>query len=59
MQMGGMQPVLARAQPTGGGQYVLDDVNFGMAGDWVVTIAASLPTGEQAIQKFNLSVVEG
>lgn len=58
MQMGGMQPVLARAQPAGGGQYVMDDVSFSMAGDWLVTVAVSLPSGEQANQKFDVSVAE-
>lgn len=58
MDMGGMQPVLSETEATGRGQYVAKGVNFGMAGDWVVTVAVSLPSGEQANQKFDLSVGE-
>lgn len=40
MTHAGMSPVLATAQDTGKGRYILEGFGFNMAGDWVLSISA-------------------
>lgn len=55
MSHAGMQPVLAEASGTGGGVY-LADFKWTMAGDWFVTVTATLPDGRTATRRFDLVV---
>jgi len=51
----GMTPVLARATDSGGGSYTAD-FEWTMAGDWVVTVEATLPDGRVKAAVFPLTV---
>jgi hypothetical protein len=55
MAHAGMVPVLAEAEPMGEGTYQAW-VEWTMAGDWVVTVTASLADGRETSRSFNLSV---
>ncbi len=48
MSHAGMVPVLDTAQAREPGKYVVEDFDFTMAGDWVLTVEATLPDGRQA-----------
>jgi len=45
MSHAGMKPVLASAEAEGSGQYSVPDFTFTMAGDWTLTVEATLPDG--------------
>jgi hypothetical protein len=45
MTHAGMVPVLATAQEEGPGQYLVPEFTFTMAGDWFLTLRATLPDG--------------
>lgn len=45
MSHAGMVPVLDTAQAEGEGQYGVDAFEFTMAGDWFLTVRATLPDG--------------
>jgi len=45
MSHAGMVPVLATAEERAAGQYLVADFGFTMAGDWVLTLTATLPDG--------------
>ncbi|MEZ4767425.1 MAG: FixH family protein [Caldilineales bacterium] len=55
MSHAGMVPVLADATDEGAGAYRAD-LKWTMAGDWIVTVTATLPDGQTAEQQFDLSV---
>lgn len=59
MNHAGMRPVLARATGMGGGQYTTD-FEWTMAGDWTVTVEATLPDGrvKRATFPFTVAAVE-
>lgn len=59
MTHAGMAPVRVRARGTGGGRYVVPDYQFTMAGDWVLTVEATLPGGGQARREFAVPSVAG
>jgi hypothetical protein len=45
MSHAGMVPVMATAEEVAAGQYSVADFGFTMAGDWVLTLKATLPDG--------------
>ena len=55
MSHAGMQPVLADAAEQDPGVY-RTEFTWTMAGDWIVTVTASLADGTTAEQQFDLSV---
>ena len=48
MSHAGMVPVLDTAGAEAPGQYVIPDFGFTMAGDWILTVTATLPDGRWA-----------
>lgn len=56
MTHAGMQPVIARAREVGNGRYLVDNFEFGMAGDWVLIVQAELPSGALAERTFKVPV---
>lgn len=42
MTHAGMVPVLTEAQEVGDGVYQADDMRFTMAGDWIITVTATV-----------------
>ncbi len=57
MSHAGMEPVLADATGAGDGLYTAD-FEWTMAGDWTVTVEATLPDGRLKIATFSFSVEE-
>ena len=57
MSHAGMEPVLAEATGAGDGLYTAD-FEWTMAGDWTVTIEATLPDGRLKIVTFPFTVEE-
>jgi nitrogen fixation protein FixH len=55
MSHAGMQPVLSEATPLGDGRYRAD-FEWTMAGDWIVTVDATLPDGRRTTQTFDFAV---
>jgi hypothetical protein len=55
MSHAGMQPVLAEASGGAGGVYEAQWV-WTMAGDWFVTVTATLPDGRTLVRRFELTV---
>jgi hypothetical protein len=51
----GMQPVLANTSQSTNGQYQVP-FTFTMSGDWIITVTATLPTGDNAEGTFPLTV---
>jgi len=45
MSHAGMVPVVDTAQAEGPGSYGISDFRFTMAGDWILTLRATLPDG--------------
>lgn len=58
MTHAGMTPVLATARPAGGGRYTAA-LTWTMAGDWQITVKATLADGRTAQRAFPLRVGEG
>lgn len=58
MSHAGMQPVLSRAKAVDAGRYVTDDFAFTMAGDWVLSVQATLPDGRTIDRVFSVAGVE-
>ena len=55
MSHAGMVPVLDTAQAQEPGRYAVPDFRFTMAGDWILTVRATLPDGRKTeIQKYIL-----
>lgn len=48
MTHAGMQPVLVTAVGQGDGVYRADDMHFTMAGDWIITITATVEGGRSS-----------
>lgn len=57
MTHAGMQPLRAKARAGAGGTYEAPFV-WPMAGDWSLTVTASLSDGQVATRQFNLTVAE-
>ncbi|MCB0200905.1 MAG: FixH family protein [Caldilineae bacterium] len=57
MSHAGMMPVLADATEDGAGVY-RTDLEWTMAGDWIVTVTATLADGQTVEQQFDLSVAQ-
>ncbi len=57
MSHAGMEPVLAEARGDGDGLYTAD-FEWTMAGDWTVTVEATLPDGRLKIATFAFAVEE-
>ncbi len=55
MSHAGMQPVLAEASGGAGGVYQAQWA-WTMAGDWFVTVTATLPDGRTLLRRFDLAV---
>lgn len=47
MTHAGMVPVVARARQVGPGEYLADEFEFTMAGDWILSAEVSLEKGQQ------------
>jgi hypothetical protein len=57
MSHAGMTPVLATAEARGQGLYAVPDFNFTMAGEWILTVFATLPDGRQTQLRVGTDVV--
>ena len=57
MSHAGMTPVLGTAVPQGQGLYSVPDFTFTMAGDWTLTVTATLPDGRWTQLRAGTSVV--
>jgi hypothetical protein len=57
MRHDGMRPRWAKAKAGSEGKYEAPFV-WSMAGDWVLTVTAALPNGQEVIRQFNLTVAE-
>ena len=57
MSHAGMVPVLDTARMEEPGHYVAEDFTFTMAGDWVLTLVATLPDGRIAVHQEATNVV--
>lgn len=57
MDQAGMEPILAEAQESSSGVYRVP-FEWTMAGDWMVTIEATLPDGTTATREFDVSVAQ-
>lgn len=55
MSHAGMQPVLAEATGGASGVYQAQWM-WTMAGDWIVTVTATLPDGRTLVRRFDLAV---
>ena len=54
MTHAGMRPVLTTMESVGDGLYRASDFEFTMAGDWVLTVEATLPNGERVSRMFEV-----
>lgn len=57
MTHAGMTPVVDTAIAEGTGRYAVPDFRFTMAGDWILTLTATLPDGREASLEKNITVV--
>ena len=57
MSHAGMAPVLDTALAEGPGRYGISDFSFTMAGDWILTLRASLPDGRWVQTQESTNVV--
>jgi len=57
MSHAGMVPVVDTAQAEGPGRYGISDFRFTMAGDWVLTLRATLPDGRWVRAQESTNVV--
>lgn len=57
MSHAGMVPVLDTARMEAPGQYLVEDFGFTMAGDWILTLEATLPDGRIATHRLTTNVV--
>ena len=57
MTHAGMTPVLAQAEGGGEDGYYNVPASWSMAGDWVVTVEATLKDGSRAQQRFDFTVL--
>ncbi len=56
MTHAGMAPVTARAEETEPGLYRAEGFEFTMAGDWLLSAAATLPSGDKATAELGVTV---
>jgi Cu(I)/Ag(I) efflux system membrane fusion protein len=56
MSHAGMAPVLEETKEITPGEYQAE-VNFGMAGDWIILLHMRLPSGQTLERQFNVSGV--
>ena len=56
MTHAGMAPVTAQAEETEPGLYRAEAFEFGMAGDWLLTAVATLPSGEETSAELGVTV---
>ena len=59
MSHAGMTPVVDTAQAEGSGQYGISDFRFTMAGDWILSLHATLPDGRWVRVQERTNVVGG
>jgi len=59
MSHAGMTPVVDTAQAEGSGQYGISDFGFTMAGDWILSLYATLPDGRWVRVQERTNVVGG
>lgn len=58
MSHAGMAPVLDTAVSLPApGQYLVEDFTFTMAGDWILSLEATIPDGQVATHRINTNVV--
>ncbi len=57
MSHAGMTPVLDTAVAEAPGRYAVSDFRFTMAGDWILTLRATLPDGRQREIRHRTNVV--
>ena len=57
MSHAGMAPVTATAVEQGEGLYAVPDFTFTMAGDWTLTVSATLPDGRRTLVRKDTNVV--
>ena len=57
MSHAGMVPELGTAAGRGEGMYIVPDFRFTMAGDWVLTVTATLPDGRETRTQKKTDVV--
>lgn len=59
MSHAGMEPVLSNTTGDETGQYVTDDFEFTMGGDWIIIVRGELPDGTEIEREIDLAGVEG
>lgn len=59
MSHAGMTPVVTEAGESNDGNYVADDFEFTMGGDWIVTVRGELSDGTEIERTFDITGVEG
>jgi len=59
MSHAGMVPVVDTARAEGPGRYGIPEFSFTMAGDWVLTLHATLPDGRWVRREKPVNVVGG
>ena len=57
MSHAGMVPVLDTARARGDGTYSVPEFRFTMAGDWILTVEATLPDGRTTATRMPVTVV--
>lgn len=57
MSHAGMVPVVDTAQAQGPGDYAIEDFRFTMAGDWILTLQATLPDGRWVRTQHSANVI--
>ena len=57
MSHAGMTPVIDTAVAQGSGTYSVPDFTFSMAGEWIVTVSATLPDGRRTVVQAGTNVV--
>ncbi len=57
MTHAGMSPVIDTAEEAGPGRYAVQDFRFTMAGDWILTVQASLEDGRSTSVREPVSVL--
>jgi hypothetical protein len=59
MSHAGMQAVIVPMKAGSGGSYISDGFKFTMAGDWILTVQAVLPSGDRVEKVFDVTGVAG
>lgn len=53
----GMSPTSVEAKPSGDGRFVVEEFDFSMAGDWILSVSVGLPDRRSAERDFPLRAV--